>query len=43
MSQNEEGGTNLFKEHGHSDEAHTTISSNYDAWEKVRIFGPECV
>jgi hypothetical protein len=37
------GQTNLFKEHGHNDEAHETISSNYGAWKEVRIFGPEFV
>jgi len=33
--------TNLFQEQGHDYEGDGTINSDYEAWEKVWIFGPE--
>jgi hypothetical protein len=39
----EQVGTYLLQEHGHNDPRHATISGDYEAWEKVGIFGPEGV
>ena len=35
--------TNLLQEQGHIDPRHTTINSDYQARENIKIFGPEMV